>query len=163
MVRTRLGHSVLVGIVLAATVFVGPGKGVLGRTACGVTLPNGKHPPGTASGPYWYGNGKLFTPLWPYGVILADPRFVNPDGSVSMKFMWWGFRVPHKKLTIGGQRVDGPSRPLRASVNWGQPDGYRGSFWASGLTFPRAGCWQVTGRVGKVRLTFVTLVRKVPG
>ena len=101
-------------------------------------------------------------PLWPSGVILADPRFINPDGSVSMKFMWWGFRVPHKKLTIGGQRLDGRSRPLRASVHWGQPDGYRGSFWASGLTFPRAGCWQVTGRVGKVRLTFVTLVRKVP-
>jgi hypothetical protein len=94
-------------------------------------------------------------------VILADPRFINPDGSVSMKFMWWGFRVPPKKLTIGGQRLDGTSRPLRASVHWGQPDGYRGSFWASGLRFPRAGCWQVTGRVGNVRLTFVTLVRKV--
>jgi hypothetical protein len=161
MVRTRHGSCVLVGIVLAA-VFVGPGQGVPGRTACGVTPPNGKHPPGTAPGPYWYGNGKLFTPLWPHGVIFADPRFINPDGSVSMKFMWWGFRVPHKKLTIGGQRLDGPSRPLRSSVHWGQPDGYRGSFWASGLTFPRAGCWQVTGRVGKVRLTFVTLVRKVP-
>ena len=162
MVRRRHGYSVLVGILLAAVVFVGPGQGVPGRTACGATLPNGKHPLGTAAGPYWYGNGKLFTPLWPHGVILADQRFINADGSISMKFMWWGFRVPHKKLTIGGQRVDGPSPPLRASVNWGQPDGFRGSFWSSGLTFPRAGCWQVTGRVGKVRLTFVTLVYKVP-
>jgi hypothetical protein len=163
MVQTRCGYSVLVGIILAAAVFVAPGQGVSGRTACGVTLPNGKHPAGTAAGPYWYGNGKLFTPLWPHGVILADPRFINPDGSTWMKFPWWGVGVPHKLLTIRGQRLDGPSRPLRARVQWGQPEGFRGSFWSSGLTFPRAGCWQVTGRVGKVRLTFVTLVRKVPG
>ena len=163
MMRTRHGLVVLLGIVLAAAIFAGAGQGVPGRTACGVTLPNGKHPPGTPAGPYWYGNGKLFTALWPYGVILADPRFVNPDGSISMKFPWWGIRVPPKVLRIRGQRLDGPSPPLRASVRWGQPDGFRGSFWASGLTFPRAGCWRVTGRVGNVRLTFVTLVRKVPG
>ena len=132
------------------------------RTACGVTLPNGKHPPGTAASPEWYGNGKLFAPLWPHGVIPVGPRYINADGSLWVKLPWWGFRVPRKLLEIRGQRVDGSSRPLRASVKWGQPEGYRGSFWAAGLTFPRAGCWQVTGRVGKVRLTFVTLVRKGP-
>lgn len=161
--QTRHGYSVLVGVIVGASLFVPDGHGVPARTACGVTLPNGKHPAGTAAGPYWYGNGKLFTPLWLHGVILADPRFINPDGSIWMKFPWWGVGVPHKLLKIRGQRLDGPSRPLRARVQWGQPEGFRGSFWSSGLTFPRAGCWQVTGRVGKVRLTFVTLVRKVPG
>jgi len=163
MVRTRHGHSVLVGVLLGALLFVSAGQGVAKRTACGVTLPNGKHPPGTAASPEWYGNGKLFAPLWPHGVIPVDPRYINADGSLWVKLPWWGFRVPPKLLKIRGQRLDGSSRPLRASVKWGQPEGYRGSFWASGLTFPRAGCWQVTGRVGKVRLTFVTLVRKVPG
>jgi hypothetical protein len=33
-------------------------------------------------------------------VILADPRFVNPDGSIWMKFPWWGVGVPHKLLSF---------------------------------------------------------------
>jgi hypothetical protein len=163
MVRATHGYVLVVGAILGALLFVAPGQGVPGRTACGVTPPNGKQPPGTTAGPNWYGNGKLFAPLWPYGVILVDPRFVNDDGSILTKLPWWGYRVPHQLLKIRGQRLDGSSRPLRASVQWGQPDGYRGSFWATGLTFPRAGCWQVTGRVGGVRLTFVTLVRRTPG
>ena len=164
IVRARYGHPIVGGIILCAVLFVGPGHGAPGlRTACAVTLPNGRHPPGTAAGPVWYGNGKLFTALWPHGVIVADPRFINPDGSIGMKFPWWGTHVPPKLLRIRGQRLDGPARPLRARVNWGAPPGFRGSFWATGLTFPRTGCWQVTGRVGKVQLTFVTRVRKVPG
>ena len=163
MVRTRHSQSVLAGIGVCAALFVAPGQGAPGRTACGVTLPNGSHPPGTTASPNWYGNGKLFTLLWPHGVILVDPRFVNTDGSIWMKFPWWGVHVPPKLLRIGGQRLDGPSRPLRARVNSGAVPGFRGSFWASGVTFPQAGCWQVTGRVGRMRLTFVTLVRKVPG
>jgi hypothetical protein len=163
MVRMRHGHSVIAGITLCTALFVGPGQGAPGRTACGVTLPNGRHPPGAAASPDWYGNGRLFTVLWPHGVIVADSRFINADGSVGMKFPWWGARVPPKPLRIRGQRLDGTARPLRARVNWGADPGFRGSFWSSALTFPRAGCWQVTGRVGRVRLTFVTLVRKVPG
>lgn len=86
IVQTRHGYSVLVGVIVGASLFVPAGHGVPARTACGATLPNGKHPAGTAAGPYWYGNGKLFTPLWLHGVILADPRFINPDGSIWMKF-----------------------------------------------------------------------------
>jgi hypothetical protein len=124
--KVRSAASVLVAIILAAAVFVAPGHGVPRRTACGVTLPNGKHPAGTAAGPDWYGNGKLFTGgLWAHGVILADPRFINLDGSIGMKFPWWGVGVPHKLLKIRGQRLDGPSRPLRARVQWGQPEGFR--------------------------------------
>jgi hypothetical protein len=63
---------------------------------------------GNRCGPAWYGNGKLFTPLWLHGVILADPRFVNPDGSIWMKFPWWGVGVSHKLLKLRGQRLDGP-------------------------------------------------------
>jgi hypothetical protein len=162
MVRTADRCALLAGAILGGLLFVGPGQGTAERTACGVTPPNGRHPPGTAADANWYGNGKLFAPLWPHGVIAADPRFVNPDGSIWTKLPWWGYRTPRKLLEIRGQRLDGYSPPLRASVRWGQPDGYRGSFWSSGMTFPRAGCWQVTGRVGNVRLTFVTLVVRVP-
>jgi hypothetical protein len=59
------------------------------------------------------------------------------------------------QLEITGHRLDGPAPPLTASV----PEGYGESgFQASGVTFPTAGCWEVTGRVGDATLTFVTLV-----
>jgi hypothetical protein len=161
LMRKTVGYCVLVGVSLGVVVFVGAGRAEPQRTACGVTLPNGKHPPGTLAGPDWYGNGKLFTPLWPHGVLLADSRFVNPDGSIGMKFPWWGIHVPPKILRIRGHRLDVPGR-LRARVNWGAPPGYRGSFWASSITFARPGCWEVNGQVGKVRLTFVILVSAVP-
>ncbi len=50
-----------------------------------------------------------------------------------------------------------PAPPLRADI----PEGYGLSgFQASGVIFPTEGCWEVTGRVGNVSLTFVTLVVK---
>jgi hypothetical protein len=33
-------------------------------------------------------------------------------------------------------------------------------FQASGVYFPNEGCWEVTGRVGRTTLTFVTFVIK---
>jgi hypothetical protein len=87
MMRSAAGYVVAI-IVLVALALVGSAQ-----AACPVTLPNGKHPPGTQPSPNWYGNGQLFTPLWPDGVILADPRFINPDGSIGMKFPWWGIGV----------------------------------------------------------------------
>ena len=33
-----------------------------------------------------------------------------------------------------------------------------GRFFPTSLIFPTSGCWEVTGRVGEIRLTFVTLV-----
>jgi hypothetical protein len=60
-------------------------------------------------------------------------------------------------LAITGRRLDKPAPPLRAYV----PAGYGESrFQPSGLYFPTEGCWEVTGRVGQARLTFVTLVVK---
>jgi len=103
-----------------------------------------------------YGNGKLWVGgLWPRGVIAAGRDFVNSDGSIGMKFGWW--RATVGQLAISGRRLDGPSPPARADV----PSGYgQTGFQASGVTFPVEGCWEVTGRVGGVTLTFVTLVVK---
>jgi hypothetical protein len=45
----------------------------------------------------------------------------------------------------------------------GEPDGYgETGFHPSGLIWPGEGCWEVTARVGKESLTFVTLVARVP-
>ena len=104
-----------------------------------------------------YGNGRLWVGgLWPDGVIAADPRFVDKDGRVGMKFGWW--HTEAGKLAISGRRLDAPAPPAIGDV----PDGYGATgFQASGVTFPTEGCWEITGSVGSTSLTFVTFVIKV--
>jgi hypothetical protein len=124
---------------------------------CPVTRPNGASPPGVgAQAGVNHGNTKLWTALWPGGVIKAEPDYVDKDGSIHMKFGWW--RGVSGRLSIQGRRLDAPAPPLRAEV----PDGYgdRG-FQASGVIFPTEGCWEITGQVGAARLTVVNFVIKV--
>jgi hypothetical protein len=124
--------------------------------ACPVTAPNGNTPPGETPAPEYHGNGALFTVLWPEGNIVMGPQNVEPDGSLSMKFVWW--RGVKGLLTIEGRRLDAEAPPLRADI----PDGYGDSgIQSSALIFPTEGCWEVTGRVGDATLTFVTRVTKV--
>jgi len=132
---------------------------------CPVTVANGYVPPGAPS--TFYGNGLLATSA--PGVITQRP---DMNGWVSMKFPWWGAGVPAKPLKIVGRSLELSLTPLTAlrvhdgfaaSVNEGHVEGSpRGTrFWASGVTFPTDGCWQVTGIVGSVRLSVVVLVQTI--
>jgi hypothetical protein len=129
--------------------------------ACPITNANGKSPPGEKPAETFYGNGKLWTVLWPKGKVLAGEQDVRPDGSIEIKFPWWAAGV-EGGLSIAGRRLDGTAPPVRAQINSGWPEtGFSGdAFWASGIIFASEGCWQVTGSVGATRLTFVTLVVK---
>jgi hypothetical protein len=125
---------------------------------CPVTTPNGSTPPGEQPSPDLHGNGQIWTGLWPEGKVVfkqGGPGQIYPDGSLEMKWWWWrGIDGP---LTIEGRRLDASASPLRAEI----PEGYGATgFQASGLIFSGEGCWEVTGRVGEARLTFVTLVVK---
>lgn len=84
------------------------------------------------------------------------PLCVSKDGSLRKKWRWWrGGRGP---LDIEGRRLDGASSALRARI----PKGYgQTGFQSSSLIFPTPGCWEVTGRVGATRLSFVVLITKV--
>jgi hypothetical protein len=98
-----------------------------------------------------FGNEALSVALQPNGRVVAKRD--SHDGSMGMKFMWW--RGVKGKLQITGRRLDAPAKPARADV----PDGYGDQgFQASGVVFPTPGCWEVTGSVGRDRLTFVTEV-----
>lgn len=126
---------------------------------CPVTRP-GKAPADFAE--RLFGSGYAFgsDDLWvgglgADGVIVADPAFVEPDGSIGWKLGWW--RITPGALTISGRRLDAPAPPLRGEAG----DGYGTSgFQASGVYFPTEGCWEVTGTVGDATLTFVTFVLK---
>jgi hypothetical protein len=117
---------------------------------CPITHPNGSVPPGPMFGAEPHGNGSIWVGLWHSNVVVWNSQ---ADGSVTTKFGWW--RGVPGTLRIDGHRLDARAPPLTARV----PEGYGGSgFQSSGITFPSAGCWQVTGRVGNASLTFVTLV-----
>ncbi len=122
---------------------------------CQVTLPNGNTPPGEKAGPDFYGNGKLWTGLWPEGIVLIANENTESDGSLSMKFWWW--RATPGALNIEGRRLDATAAPLQAPI----PQGYDGPFQASGLSFPTEGCWEVAGKVGHDSLRFVALIVRI--
>jgi len=125
--------------------------------SCPVTKP-GKAP--AEIGDRLFGAGLAFgnSDLWvgglgPDGVIPADSRFLETDGSIGWKLGWW--RIVPGTLMITGRRLDAPAPPLRASV----PDGYGPhGFQASGVYFSTDGCWEVSGTVASSKLTFVTFV-----
>jgi hypothetical protein len=130
-------------------------RGVTAPNACPVTPPNHNIPPAQGDNPGadrapYHGNGRLWTVLPPTGVIRQAPR---RDGSIRQKFPWW--RGVPGGLKITGRRIHAASPTLRVNV----PDGYgMTGFQASGLIFPREGCWRVTASVGTASLSFVTYV-----
>jgi hypothetical protein len=58
--------------------------------SCPVTHANGSTPPGEQPTPEYHGNGALWTALPADGHIVATRRFVLPDGSIEIKFSWFG-------------------------------------------------------------------------
>lgn len=124
--------------------------------ACPVSRPNGVTPPeGEAPGGNYLGNGRLWTVLWPKGMVVVPPDAVEPDGGLGMKFAWWRGPDVHGALHITGHELT-LGVPVRAHV----PDGYGDTgFQASGIVFPVEGCYEVTGEAGGAQLTFVTMVR----
>jgi hypothetical protein len=130
--------------------------------------PTGKGCPGTRPSrtppvpgeDFNYGNRYLGAALWPRGRLVASRggatwARIRPNGSIWAKLGWW--RAVPGRLTIQGERLDGPAAPLRASV----PTGYGSTgFQSTGLTFPTAGCWRVAGLVAAHELEFVVFVTK---
>ena len=146
-----------------------PAKAATPATAP-VTMADARHCPVTIghpvpSGKPWrqllfgwqraHGNGSLWVGgLWPNGIVIITPDDVEPDGRLGMKFGW--YRLTSGFLTITGRRLDAPAPPASGLASGDRLTG----FDASGVMFPTEGCWQVTGQVGRVTLTFVTFVIK---
>jgi hypothetical protein len=125
--------------------------------SCPVTPPNLAGPPdGEPLESVHLGNGKLGTDLWPDGTVVPIPEWVQPDGSIALKWPWWRGVGVNGLVDIEGRRLDANAAGFVArSASEGYGDT---GFTPSVLPFPSAGCWEVTGRVDDASLTFVTRV-----
>ena len=126
------------------------------ESACPVTVHDATRGP--------YGNDGLSVGISSDGITTFRPHgpgFVLADGSLSMKFLWGKGTGVRGALQIQGKRLDDASAlPLHADI----PAGYEDTdYQPSALIFPTAGCWQVTGEVGAITLTFVTRVIHIQG
>jgi hypothetical protein len=129
---------------------------------CPVTSPNGIAAGEDHPDPGSYGNAHVSVGpfgLWRDGTVVFKPGgagFITRDGSLGMKFGWR--RGVSGQLEIEGRRLDAVALPLRSEV----PSGYgdRG-FQATYVIFPTPGCWEVTGRVGDAKVTFITRVVRI--
>jgi hypothetical protein len=103
--------------------------------------------PSPPDGYFWYGSDALWTGLPNDGVWQGLPR--HDEGYGQKLFIW---RVgydpatePEPALTISGRRLDGDAPPLAGHVPATHafgPDIH--SAMLTGITFPTAGCWEVT-------------------
>jgi hypothetical protein len=122
--------------------------------ACPVTVGNGSSPPGVPSDRTFFGGDGLWTVLWPHGLVVVPADDIGRNGILGMKFPWWRGPGVRGSLHITGEEI-GSGLPIMARTA-----GYgRTGFNASGLLFPKEGCYRVTARAGAAELTFVTLVR----
>jgi hypothetical protein len=133
------------------------GLTIADAASCPVTKP-GKAPAEVRDRMFGSGSAVGNEELWvgglgPDGVIPADSRMIETDGSIGWKFGWW--RIAAGTLTITGRRLDADGPQLRAAVS----DGYGlTGFQPSGVYFATEGCWEVSGTVGSSTLNFVTFV-----
>jgi beta-lactamase regulating signal transducer with metallopeptidase domain len=97
---------------------------------------------------------------------LGDgPWLINEDRTIwaadqpyianrAVNTVW--MRPANTQLTIAGRRLDGDAPQLQA----GPAAPFNTGYIAIGLTFPAAGCWEVTATAGTSKLTFITRVRE---
>jgi hypothetical protein len=156
--RTALVCLTLSAVAAGCTKDSGSGRESATQSvdACPVTTPNGVTARQDEAVPSSFGTLELS--LGPFGLkrngrVVVGPRGRDDQGRLPMKFGWW--RGVPGRLVIDGRRLDSSAPPLEARV----PSGYGDiGFQATSIYFPTPGCWEVTGRVGRASLTFVTIV-----
>jgi len=142
------GSFFAVALLLGAT-NSGPSAAATVSERCPVTFPQGG----------MYGNTALRVALPAGGKFVfkpGGPGFIDRDGALGIKFAW--DRLMPGRLFVGGRRLDGSAAPARSYMSPSVDEiGAQGTY----LVFPTPGCWEITGRVGDAKLTFVLLVEKI--
>lgn len=123
---------------------------------CPVTQPEWVKPPEDAAAPNEPAFGNYYLnrdrSIW-VGAYWADnENYVLRVDKNGIKVGW--FRPAGETLVITGKRIDGDAPPLASHV----PCCYPTRFQATGLYFPKEGCWQVTGRAASSEIVFYVRV-----
>lgn len=160
---------VLIGVTVVAVRLFSGESSASADAGCRVTHPNGSTPPGEAPSDTHHGRRGLWTVLPPDGLLVITATGssrpgttfgqIHRDGSLSTKFPWWGSRSAAEKLSIRGRRLDGQARLLRMTAGPGAK-ARSPHFWPTRLRFAEPGCWRVTARSGRARLTFTFLLSR---
>lgn len=141
-----------------SSVTTAPASGSDAGGTCTPTAPNGQSPPGEPSSEQYFGNGELYTVLWPNGVVIFEPGGpgeLRRDGSLVMKWPFVRGDGVSGELSVEGRSLHRPGLHVTAEI----PDGYGVTgFQATALVFPEPGCFEVTAHAGDATLTFVTRV-----
>ncbi len=113
-------------------------------------------PRSARAGEFWFGTPALWTSLRPDGTWSSLPYH---DGAYTQKVFWWSQGYDWKSpLTLTGRRIDGPAPPIRASTATNAFAEDIGSSILVGIEIPAAGCWQITGHLKGVTLSFVVRI-----
>jgi hypothetical protein len=153
----------LLGIGGLSACAAGAGRNT-GAAGCRVTIPNGSTPPGARPSGSHHGNGLLWTVLPSDGKLVVSTKrpsppgttagYVHRDGSISVKWPWWGVKSAGPRLTVTGRKPGSSRSRVLARIT----ERRTRHFWASVLRFRSQGCWRVTARAKKARLSFVIAV-----
>jgi hypothetical protein len=105
---------------------------------------------------FWYGTPALWTSLRLDGTWNGLPYH---DGAYTQKVFWWSHGYDWQSpLTLTGRRIDGSAPPLGASRATNAFADDIGSSILVGVEIPAAGCWEITGDLKGVSLSFVVWV-----
>ncbi len=78
---------------------------------------------------------------------------------IDIKSMWRRDRRAAGRLHVRGRRLDQPGGRFYATIDRRYGGRRYSSFVPGGLVFSDVGCWQIKARAGRVRVTYVALVR----
>jgi hypothetical protein len=125
-------------------------------------VPPRPYPAKSSVGQFWFGTYKLWTVLPVTGVWrLGHYSFSDPTFRQKVSFWRQGYdpqAEPRPNLTVSGRRIDASAGPLqtdgKGNGSWTKDD----QFIMTGINFPTAGCWEITGRYENDELAFVVWV-----
>ncbi len=110
-------------------------------------------------GRVWYGSEKLAV------LISVDGHWLvqSAERNYFDKLWWWrkGYvwrEETSPNLIVIARRLDGDAPDVRVDRTTNALVANDVSLMLNGLSFPTAGCWEVTGTYRETSLTFVTLV-----
>ena len=125
-------------------------------------VPPAPYPAKPHGGEFWFGTDRLWTKV-PVSGTWRLGHFTSADPTLRQKLVFWrqGYDAhaePRPNLIVSGKRIDSAAAPLqtdgKGNGSWTKDD----QFIMTGINFPTAGCWEITGRYDNDELTVVVWI-----